>query len=128
MGYTMDKTRLVDKIRGSLDAQYRLWKFNFAGEYTLGEDKDGGDKTVQNIYGRVDFTFVPQKLKSLIQYDYFKDGRSNTKDFGIFGVGLTYYLSDQSWLRVVYEVDDMELFRNGNETYHHVTSQLLLAF
>jgi len=128
MGYTMDKTRLVDKIRGSLDAQYRLWKFYFSGEYTLGQDKDGGDKTVQNGYGRVDYTFIPQKLKSLIQYNYFNDGRSSTKDFGIIGAGLTYYISDQSWLRLVYEVDDLELFRGGNKTYHHLTSQLLLAF
>ncbi|MEO5666755.1 MAG: hypothetical protein ABIR96_01715, partial [Bdellovibrionota bacterium] len=125
-GHT-DETRLISKTRAALDAKLKLGsRWDLSGEYAFGRDRDNGrNYKVWSGYGRLDYRIVPQKWSAQLQYDYFDDGRDVTfidgksyKDSGTMGLGLTYYLTEQAWIRADGMVDDRGLFRSRDGDVH----------
>lgn len=100
----LDKTRLVHKKRGSADVRFRLGNTDFAGEYTTGEDDNlaGAKNTVAGWYVRADYPLIANKLILLAQADQWQDGIAATVDATFYSAGLTYNLSDTSFMRLTY--------------------------
>jgi len=118
-GHT-DEERLIYKNRGAVDAKLKLGsRLDLSGEYAFGNDRDEGQSLkVWSAFGRLDYRIIPSKLSAQIQYEYFNDGRDVVitegqpyKDSGNVGLGVVYYLTDQSWIRLAWLQDDRGLFR-----------------
>jgi len=126
-GGFIDQRFLVSKERESVDVRWGISKFKFAGEYTFGSDSDPyGRRRVEAYYFRTDYNFVPQKWVAQIQYDSFYDGSIESPRFGSIGLGLTYYFTDQSWIRAFYQAKE-NIFKSSDGASVAGT-QLLLAF
>jgi hypothetical protein len=125
-GGFVDQHFLVQKERESLDLRWGIWKLKFSSEYTMGTDTDSsGQRGIEAYYFRTDYNIVPQKFIAQLQYDVFHDGFVSTR-VGAAGLGLTYYLTDSSWIRGFYQTDD-KIFSGGSLSSVAGT-QFLLAF
>ncbi len=126
-GGLMSEYKIIYKERQSVDGRWDYKKFRFSAEYTIGRDFDDNTRYAMNaFYFRSDINLISQKLNAQVQYDRFHDGRPQNNDIGSVGLGLTYLLTDQCWLRGFYQ---------GNERIYSGASggwvsgtQLLLAF
>lgn len=125
-GHT-DDSRFIYKNRGAADAKLRLSSsVDLSGEYAFGNDRDMGQNyKVWSGYGRLDWRFVPQKWSAQLQYEYFSDGRNpavvdgmSYEDTGTIGAGLTYFMTDQSWIRAAWLMDDRGIFRSRGGDSH----------
>ncbi|MBS1985397.1 MAG: hypothetical protein JST16_14625 [Bdellovibrionales bacterium] len=119
-GHT-DNSRLIYKNRGAVDGKFKLSsRWDLSAEYAFGTDRDEGQSySIRNYYTRLDYRIIPQKFTVQLQYNYFDDGRDISiiegrpyKDSGVFGFGLTWYVTDQSWIRATYLMDDRGIFRS----------------
>ncbi len=133
--------KLIYKNRYAVDAKIKLSsRWDFSGEYSGGTDRESGETfNVYTLYGRLDYRIRPGKLTAQLQYEYFNDGREDTMvegmnydDSGNIGLGLTYYLTDQAWIRVAGLVDDRGIFRSKdggpNAPEYMGVVQTLLSF
>jgi hypothetical protein len=127
-GGFVDERSLVYKERQSVDFRWSFQKLRFSGEYTAGSDSDSdGRRRIEAYYFRTDYTITPQKLTAQIQYDSFYDGTVTSPRFGSIGPGLTYYVTDQTWIRGFFESNEKIL--NGNSSGGSVAgTQFLVAF
>jgi hypothetical protein len=125
----LDRSRLVLKRRGSVDVRYAIGRWDFAGEVTIGHERDA-DQTVdvRGYYARVDYLVVPQKLKALLQYDLWRDGLVQTRDDGVITAGLSYTPLDQVTLRLMGFVSDATLSGEDNAMDTMIVGQALLTF
>ena len=139
-GHT-DMTKLIYKSRAAVDAKAKLSsRWDLSLEHAFGNDRDSGQSfNVKSYYGRLDYRIIPQKLTAQLQYEYFDDGRDIAiiegvpyKDSGNFGLGLAYYITDQSWIRAAWLQDDRGLFRskdaNPKAPEYMGVMQVLLAY
>jgi hypothetical protein len=126
-GGFVDQHRLVRKKRGSIDARWDIWKLKFSGEYTLGTDSESFTRrNVRAYFFRTDLNIKPQKLILQLQYDRFSDGRGSQFDIGSVGAGLTYYLTDQSWIRGFSQLNEKIFSGHGGSSL--AGTQLVFAF
>jgi hypothetical protein len=125
----LDRSRLVLKRRGSVDVRYAIGRWDFAGEATIGRERDA-DQTVdvRGYYARVDYLVVPQKLTVLLQYDLWRDGLVQTRDDGVITAGLSYTPLDQVTLRLMGFVSDATLSGEDNAMDTMIVGQALLTF
>jgi hypothetical protein len=132
----LDESKFVYKNRAAADVLFKAGKWQVAGEYSRGTDRDSGTSyDVWSAFGRVDYRVIPQKLSLSLQYEFFDDGRNptlgaNTPDTGVLGAAITYYMTDQSWIRLAHLQDDRGLFRkdDGPGPEYMTAVQTLLAF
>jgi hypothetical protein len=119
----------VLKRRGSVDVRYAIGRWDFAGEATIGRERDA-DQTVdvRGYYARVDYLVVPQKLTVLLQYDLWRDGLVQTRDDGVITAGLSYTPLDQVTLRLMGFVSDATLSGEDNAMDTMIVGQALLTF
>lgn len=126
-GANLQQHRVIRKARGSFDIQWSFRKLKLAGEVTLGKDwEDGSGFFVQAYYLRGDYSILPEKLSVQLQYDRFDDGRATNPAIGSLGLGLTYNLTDASWIRAFGQMNE-RLFA-GEDSFFVVGTQLLFAF
>ncbi|MEO6666721.1 MAG: hypothetical protein ABIO65_08135 [Nitrospiria bacterium] len=125
----LDRSRLVFKRRGSLDLRYAIGRWDFAGEVTIGRERDAGEAVdVRGYYARVDYLVVPQKLTALLQYDLWRDGLVQTRDDGVITAGLSYTPLDQVTLRLMGLVSDATVSGEDDAMDTMVVAQALLTF
>jgi hypothetical protein len=126
-GGFMDQHRLVNKKRESIDARWDVSKFKFSGEYTAGTDTEpSARRNIRAYFFRTDINIQPQKLIAQLQYDRFSDGRGAQFDVGSPGLGLTYFLTDQSWIRGFSQLNEKILAGHGGSWL--AGTQLVFAF
>ncbi len=118
----LDEHNLIMKKRYSADLKYSLWRFDFAGEVTLGTDFGTPDKHVEGYYARTDFNVLPQRLKLLVQYDKWRDDDPFSPDDGALSGAATLNLTEGAVIRAVGMVN-----LNATDTYATII-QLLLSF
>jgi hypothetical protein len=127
-GGFVDQHSLVSKERESADLRWGIWKLKFAAEYTTGTDSDSaGRRKIQAYYFRTDYSIQPQKLIAQVQYDSFNDGLASSPKFGAVGLGLTYFVTDASWVRAFYQADERNFVADAKGGSVAGT-QFLLAF
>lgn len=125
----LDRSRLVFKRRGSLDLRYAVGRWDFAGEVTIGRERDAGQTVdVRGYYARADYLLVPQKLKVLLQYDLWRDGLVQTRDDGVITAGLSYTPLDQVTLRLMGFMSDATLSGEDDAMDTMMIGQALLTF
>jgi hypothetical protein len=125
----LDRSRLVFKRRGSLDLRYVIGRWDFAGELTIGRERDAGEAVdVRGYYARVDYLVVPQKLKALLQYDLWRDGLVQTRDDGVITAGVSYTPLDQVTLRLMGLVSDATVSSEDTAMDTMIVGQALLTF
>lgn len=126
-GGAIDQHRVIRKWRTSIDVRWNWKKFKFAGEYTIGRDReDTGRSTVQAYFARVDYAVRPQKMSLQLQYDRFDDGRPGSRTVGSPGAAFTYNITEGSWLRAFAQVNERLL--TGESAPWLAGTQLLMAF
>jgi hypothetical protein len=127
-GGFVDQHFLVSKERESADLRWGIWKLKFAAEYTTGTDSDSvGRREIRAYYFRTDYSIKPQKLIAQVQYDSFDDGIAGSPRFGSVGLGLTYFVTDASWVRGFYQGDERN-FGGDSKGGSVGGTQFLLAF
>jgi hypothetical protein len=127
-GGFVDQHSLVSKERASADLRWGIWKLKFAAEYTTGTDSDSvGRRKIQAYYFRTDYSIKPQKIIAQVQYDSFNDGLATSPKFGSVGLGLTYFVTDASWVRAFYQADERN-FVGDSKGGSVAGTQFLLAF
>lgn len=112
-GGAVDGTMLVYKRHGSVDFSYRAesLRTDLHGEFTLGQDQyPSSNVVVRGYYLRADRPIYGNKLDLQVQFDYWEDGLSSTKESFNLGFGLKYKMTDSAFLRATYsfngEYDD----------------------
>lgn len=107
-GGMVDRSTLVDKKRYTVDATYRLGKWDFLAEYNQGKDVITGENpTVQGYYFRIDYALLPNQLSLLFQKDVWDDGRSGTNNEDSISTALTWYIIEQAFIRVAYSYNQL---------------------
>lgn len=103
-GGMADRTQVIDRQHGALDATIKWKKWDLNLEYSLGRDEipDTGDLTTHGYFARVDYTVKPQKLAFQVQYDRYDDGRAGVKDEQTLSGGAQIFIHDQAYVRLGY--------------------------
>ncbi len=123
-GGVIDRSRLLFKRRYTADMSYRLWKLDLLGEANLGKDHvDNTRLDIHGYYGRVDYNVLPRKLILSGQYDFWDDGLK-TGDEHTFSGCVTYYISNQVFIRGVYAYQKLK----DNPRPNIATVQLYLPY
>ena len=126
-GGFLDQHRVIRKARAAIDLRWNWQKLKFAGEYTIGRDRDDtGRSTVQAYYARADYALRPQKMTLQLQYDRFDDGRPASRAVGAVGAAFTYNLTDSGWLRTFAQANQRLVV--DQDAPWLAGTQLLLAF
>lgn len=125
----LDRSLLVLKRRASADLRYAIGRWDFMGEFTVGDEKEAGERIdVRGYYVRADYAVIPQKVKLLLQYDLWRDGLPQTRDDGVITGGVTYNPIDQVTLRLLAFVSDAVFSDTENVMDTMMTGQILLTF
>lgn len=125
----LDRSLLVLKRRASADLRYAIGRWDLLGEFTVGDEKEEGERIdVRGYYVRADYAVIPQKVKLLLQYDLWRDGLSQTRDDGVITGGATYNPLDQVTLRLLAFVSDAVFSKKEEKMDTMLISQMLLTF
>jgi hypothetical protein len=100
-GGLSNRSMLVYRQHGAVDASIRHGRFESHLEYSVGRDQVPGLGTLDTggQLVRINYIGIPRKLDFTFQYDRYDDGRSGSKPEQAASAGVRVFVHDQAYLR-----------------------------